>query len=442
MTMALSSLPSSFLSSLKHPLAVVGLGVTGRSILQLLQRFDSIPDSSILTFDEKDSSAQFHSSAELMKKTPATLIVSPGVPLNLPWIQAAQAGGARITSELEIAFSFLTTEQVIGVTGSIGKSTTTSLLGAAVKKISNDSFVGGNLGFPLADYVCGLFAGKARGPWVVLELSSYQLENFSNLRCDWSVLTFLTPNHMERYPSLDEYYRFKLSLLQKTNRLAVLNARGGDLSRLQPALEKAAPCPLLWADRSSPVLKQHLLLPSRMIGTYNLDNLAMAGSVGDAAGWPEEAFEAMRDFSGLPHRLENLGVYKGVRFINDSKATTIESVIQAIETVLENIANEATLWVLLGGHDKGLPWANLKNSKANSAHVHPIFFGEFGTRAKSLTGLSGTVFPTLALALQDLPKMVKAGDVVLLSPGGTSHDEFKNFEERGDFFLKQIKSET
>ncbi len=423
-----------YFKSLPPPFAVVGMGVTGKAVVELLHAL-GVGDSQILTYDDKDPSAKFRDPLALMQQGPKTLLISPGVPLNTPWLQSAKKQGCRISSELTLAFSLLTTERVIAITGSIGKSTTTSLLGVGAQAMSASNFVGGNLGVPLAKYaVRVLNNSSSRAQWVILELSSYQLENFENLSCDFSAITYLTPNHLERYASLESYYQQKLTLLSKTKITAVMNSLGGDLKG------RATGPSLVWVDRNSDILKSKNLLPCSMIGEYNKDNLSVAAKIAELSSWPEPAFAAMKKFSGLPHRLENLGERKGVRWINDSKATTIESVISATETVLETLPAQTTLILLLGGHDKNLPWDRLKKFK-NTAELRFVFFGEFGESAKKIAGLEGPYFPKLGLALKSLHTITHPGDTVLLSPGGTSHDEFKNFEERGEFFRSFVSKD-
>ncbi len=437
----INSMTSSYFDSLPRPFALIGFGVSGRSVLKLLKTL-GVDDTDLFTFDKKDPSAQFSSSEALFAKKPNTFVVSPGFPLKSDLIYEAREQGLRITSELSLASSFLQSESVIAVTGSVGKSTTTCLLGEGAKAISENSFVGGNLGFPLAEYVDERLKGRAVAPWIILELSSYQLECFDNLSCSYSAFTSLTPNHMDRYSSIDEYYSTKMTLLEKTTTASVCNRSGGNLmSFFQTKVSKSGklhpPC-IAWTDKSSSVLSRNSLLPCCLIGGYNLDNLAVAAQLAEFAHWPKQAFAAMANFRGLPHRLENLGTYQNISFINDSKATTIESVKKALETVLESHSkDQRRVLLLLGGRDKCLPWQELRPFSADG-NILGVFFGEFGSQAKQTTEIKGPLFPNLHAALDALPKIVQQKDVVLLSPGGTSHDEFRSFEERGQFFKETV----
>lgn len=416
------------------PIAIVGMGITGKAVLKLLLAAGLTRDQ-ILTFDEKQG-ADFQDPAVLLSQLPGTLCVSPGYPLKSPWIQAALKKGLVLTSELEIAFSFLTTEQVIAITGSVGKSTVTALLGEGVLAKDKNAFVGGNLGVPLATYAAQLIGENPRkAEFVVLELSSYQLENFNNLHAQIGILTYLSPNHLERYSSLQDYYETKIGLFSHVNSTGIINNFGGDsrswLERLRLRFEK-----LQWL-----AVDQHDLSPTltcSLVGAHNRDNLSLAFAAGTALQLPKESFEKMSHFQGLPHRMENCGFHRGVLFINDSKATSIDSVLQAYHSV--KTSSSGQIHLLLGGRDKNLPWEKLQElTKERRLFCH--FFGEFGSQIKEKSRLTGTVSQSLKVCLKTLPSLVLSGDLVLLSPGGTSLDEFKNFEERGEFFKSWVSSE-
>ena len=422
---------------LRKPVAVVGMGLSGSSIERLLTHC-GFSKQELFSFDDKPGSADFGDPEKLLREAkPQTLVVSPGVPLSTPWIQDFKDQGGAVTSELTIAYQFLNKEHLICVTGSVGKSTTVSLLEAALKEFSPESFVGGNLGRPLADYVLELLQKKRKpAPWVVLELSSYQLENFTPLRCEFSAITYLTANHMERYDSLRHYYDTKWDLVKRTTNVCVLNRRGGDL--LDYAKGKKESCSLLYTDQNDADLDEYELDQAKLLGSHNQDNLAVAARLAREAQWPREAFQAMKDFPGLSHRMENLGQRQGILFVNDSKATTMESVKTAVMGLYDRMDRKTKLIVLLGGKDKNLPWQELGSLK-NIPNLRPVFFGDVAEKAQKLSGLEGPCFPKLAIAFAAVKQLAAKGDTVLLSPGGTSWDEFKNFEERGKKFLELVE---
>lgn len=425
------------LGFLKTPIAIVGMGMSGESAHRLLQ-FSGFKGSELVAFDNKEGLAQFSDPEKLLKEAkPKTLLVSPGFPLATDWVGDFKNHGGAITSELTIASYFLGEEKLICITGAVGKSTTVSILDAALKKISPQSFVGGNIGKPLADYVLELLQKKRKpAPWIVLELSSYQLENFEPLRCEHAAITSLTPNHMDRYPSLEEYYRVKWSLLERTTKSVVLNKNGGDLQKF--AKGKKLSVPILWTDRYDESLASLELETAKLLGSHNQDNLAVAARLAREAGWPEEAFTAMKEFPGLSHRMENLGTHGGILFVNDSKATTMESVKTAVHGIYDDMDRKQTLHVLLGGKDKDLPWEQLSEFK-KLQKCEFVFFGAVAEKAKQKSGLEGPAFPKFAMSIAAIKQKAKPGDTVLLSPGGTSWDEFKNFEERGQVFAELVK---
>jgi UDP-N-acetylmuramoylalanine--D-glutamate ligase len=428
-------MPAAKSLKIQRPIAIVGMGITGEATLRLLQTL-GYSRSDIVTFD-RSPGADTQNPEELLQKNIQTMIVSPGVPLSTDWIQKFRHEGGHLLSELSITFPYLENEKVVSITGSLGKSTTTSMIGEGAFTVDPNAFVGGNLGTPLAVYISDVLEGKRpRAQYVILELSSYQLENFPNLSSNVSVFTFLSPNHLERYPNLQAYYLTKLQLVEKTTELLIVNRNGGDLEKFFP---KEAKVPVIWSDSKDPLLKGSSFAVINTVGAHNKDNLSLAAHVGHYFHWPPTAMQAMAEFHGLGHRLESCGRRRGALFINDSKATTMDSVLQAVHSVLPEVGSGNKLHLLLGGKDKNLPWENLQilnNIEKISAH----FFGACGELARTKSGLRGPYYQTLKAALQALPSSLSIDDVVLLSPGGTSLDEFKNFEERGNYFKDFVLS--
>ncbi|XGC80915.1 UDP-N-acetylmuramoyl-L-alanine--D-glutamate ligase [Bdellovibrio bacteriovorus] len=426
-----------FIKNLKTPIAIVGMGKSGEATRRLLLQLGFASDS-ILTFDVKLETADFKDPEALMSEArPQTLVVSPGVPLSAGWITKAKEQGAKITSEISLASSCLTTEKLMGVTGSVGKSTTVSLLGAGLEAFSKSGFIGGNLGFPFADYTADVLEGKRpRADWVVLELSSYQLENCENLKLDFSAITYFTSNHLERYDNLEHYYRTKWNILSLTKNAMFLNSEGGDLIEYFKKNGDGEQIKVI--SKNDPDLAPFQLEKAQLIGQHNQDNLALASALAIAAGWPQQAIEGMKSFKGLAHRLENLGYVNGVRFINDSKATAMDSVLIAATAAFDTLENGGKLHLLLGGRDKNLPWQDLI-PLGKLQGVEFVFFGECREIAQKKSALQGESFAHLSEALEFTFKEARKSDTILLSPGGTSLDEFKSFEDRGNFFKKKVE---
>ncbi|WII72971.1 UDP-N-acetylmuramoyl-L-alanine--D-glutamate ligase [Bdellovibrio sp. 22V] len=426
-----------FIKNLKTPIAIVGMGKSGDAAYKLLQHFGFAKES-LFTFDGKLETAHFKDPEAMMATAqPQTLVVSPGVPLTAGWIQKARQNGVKITSEISLAAACLTSEKLIGVTGSVGKSTTVSLLGAGLESFSHTGFVGGNLGIPFCEYALQVVEGKRpAADWVVLELSSYQLENCEGLKLDYSAITYFTSNHLERYESLQHYYDTKWSILSLTKNAMFLNSEGGDLVEYYKTNGDHEQVKII--SKNDPAMAALHLEKALLIGQHNQDNLALASALALEAGWPKSSVEAMKNFKGLAHRLENVGTYKGIRFINDSKATAMDSVLIATTAAYDTLANQGKLYLLLGGRDKNLPWQDLIPLK-NFKGMEFIFFGECRVIAQNKSLLPGKAFARLEEALHYALQEAKEKDTVLLSPGGTSLDEFKSFEDRGNFFKKKIE---
>lgn len=387
-----------------------------------------------MLFDENSIAPE--SLAEyLAAKNIRTLLVSPGVPLAKPAIQDFVRRGGLLSGELEYAYQQLHEEKVLCVTGSVGKSTVAALLHAGLLAEDPDAFVGGNFGYPLADYVADVIEGKRkRARWIVLELSSYQLENFPSLIADGTILTSLVANHLERYPTKEAYYDSKWTLAEKTRGPIVCNLHGEDL-RAYVAQKPARP-DLRWTSGDDPKVPAEIFQNTPLLGAHNRDNLAVAYTLLNASGVGNSAIPRLASFAGLAHRVENCGIRGGVLCVNDSKATTMSSVIQAVNTIETRLSAGSSLFLLLGGRDKNLPWHELRS--LGRATIRPIFFGEYAAPAKEKSGLEGAVHAKLGPAIEQASKAAKSGDIILLSPGGSSLDEFANFEERGNYFKSEI----
>lgn len=422
---------NAYIKSLPLPIAIVGMGKSGTATRKLLLK-SGIPESQVFTFDEKAVS-DFSTEAEVLRAEPKTLVVSPGVSLQKKWIQELRDDGCLITSEINLAASFLTTEVVVGITGSIGKSTTTAALGFALTSVDPYCFFGGNLGTPFAEYaLASLEPDFKKAGFVVLELSSYQLENSSVLQLDYGIITFLSPNHLERYEDLDEYYQTKWKIFSQTKRKVFGNYFGGDLvdwSIKKPQSNfKIIHCENDFPDED---WSQY-----QVLGKHNQQNLALCLTVLKELSVLENAKPALLSFKGLSHRMENLGTKAGILFVNDSKATSLDSVRTAADSCLDHLSG--TLWLLLGGKDKGLPWESLRDL-SQKPQIKFVLFGDVRMKIQKRANLQGPAFSGIKDALDFVRSHAVKGDTVLLSPGGTSLDEFPNFEARGDFFKNYVQ---
>lgn len=377
------------------------------------------------------------------------LILSPGWPRASRIVREALGAGVEVIGELEWALRH-TGGRVAAVTGSNGKSTTTTLLGALMAGHYDDVRTGGNLGTP----ACDLVAGSSAGSWFVLELSSFQLESVARYRAEIALLLNVTPDHQDRYPSFEDYAAAKgevfrnqgegdwalyngtdpvsVSLAAKSAGRRLPFSIGGPLEEGVFLQGDAA---VLRVEGQEEVLFRRADLP--LPGSHNLENALAACAAARLAGVPAASIAStLRTFGGLAHRLEKVAVVNGAAVYNDSKATNTDAVLKALT------AFEAGVVLLLGGKDKGADWASLlpearKRCKAVVAFgkarpaVEAVFAG-----ALPLKG-----FDTLREATPAALAMAGAGDTVLLSPACASFDEFRNFEDRGDHFRRWVRGE-
>jgi UDP-N-acetylmuramoylalanine--D-glutamate ligase len=432
------------LAHLKTPIALVGKGVSTEAVARLLKQL-SYSDDEFFFYADQPSDGVISNSAELFNKNVQTLIVSPGYPLSKAWIQEARDRGIEISSEIDFASRFLEKEKTLLITGSLAKSTTTSLLGWTLDKIDQDVFVGGNLGLPLATYVTEVLAGtRKRAVYVVLELSSFQLECAQHLRRDHAVLTFLCENHLERYRDLHHYYDTKLSVLNELAGKMVVNSDCPELMRYLKEKDLLNHPKIIFSSlHNDKYFSESDYLKKKLVGTHNHENMNMVAHVLDLESlWSTSAKEAILNFKGLAHRMERVELAGNTTFrvINDSKATAIESVETACKSVLfdpQFQKSNSHLWLLLGGRDKKLPWEKLK-TVSQEKRLKIILFGEARNLIKEKLSLSVPAFEGLYEALSYIHQQTCENDCLLLSPGGSSLDEFKNFEERGEFFKKWV----
>jgi UDP-N-acetylmuramoylalanine--D-glutamate ligase len=368
------------------------------------------------------------------------VFASPGVPPEHELLQAARSQHIQLSSLVELFFA-LCPAPILGITGSAGKSTTTSLLGDIFAAAGRDVFVGGNIGRPLL----GQLAQMSRSSWVVMELSSFQLEPL-HVSPHIALVTNVTPNHLDRHPTMDAYWAAKGQILahQSPSDWAVLNADDAWTLRYRPharllrfSLQGVVEGAYLAGQRVM-LLGEPLLdiadVPLR--GRHNLANVLAAAAAAHTAGIDRQSMQAaIRDFKGVAHRLQTVGERDGVRFVDDSIATAPERSIAAL------LAYDEPLVLVAGGRDKHLPmqeWATLITKRVK----HVILLGEMSElvadalQAADPSYQSITRATSMDEAVAEAARVARSGDVVLLSPGGTSYDMYTDFEERGRDFAR------
>jgi UDP-N-acetylmuramoylalanine--D-glutamate ligase len=335
------------------------------------------------------------------------LVKTPGIPGEHPLVTAARSRGIPVWSEIELG-SRLLANPLVGVTGTNGKTTTSELLGAML-----GAPVVGNVGRPLT----GLEAPPES--WVVCEISSFQLEDIDTLRPRIALLINLEPDHLDRHGTLGAYRASKLRIFENQGEedVAIVPHGFGPVPGGARRVEFAADDPL----PAEP----------RIPGAHNRENAAAATAAARAAGADDEVVaDALRTFPGVPHRLELVAEVRGVRYVNDSKATNVAAALRALA------AFDAPLHLIAGGQGKGEPYGPLARAARGRVACAYVIGEEAGQLDEAFEGEGVSVVPCgdLERAVRVAADTARPGQVVLLSPACASYDQFRDFEERGDTF--------
>jgi UDP-N-acetylmuramoylalanine--D-glutamate ligase len=449
--------------------AVIGLGRSGRAASLLLASKGArvyasdagakgdLP-ASAKTLEERGIECQLggHDLDRIAKSS--LVVVSPGVPPDAPPLVAARKAGIRVVSEMAVALDAMPDANIIAITGTNGKTTTTALIAHLLTAIGLDAVAAGNIGTPLSTFALRPDAPK----WFSVEMSSFQLHDTPNLKARVGVLTNLTPDHLDRYESVDAYYADKELLFANATpeSIWVWNADSEAVRRMAAGKPgRHLTFSVLgsdadgWYDRSSGTLRVRAmgngqgamgraLLDRRelpLLGDHNLAN-ALASVLAVVAAYPDASLdrlaEGLKTFHALPHRLEVVGEFNGVQWINDSKATNVDSTRVAIAGMTRPTV------LLLGGKHKGEPYTSLAVDIQRHVKV-VIAYGEAaGLIESDLAGVVpverlGSSFDTVVARARAL---AVPGDAVLLSPACSSYDMFNNYEERGAEFRRLAAS--
>jgi UDP-N-acetylmuramoylalanine--D-glutamate ligase len=369
------------------------------------------------------------------------IIPSPGVPADGALLHAARAKGVTIWSEIELAHRFRQ-GKLIGITGSNGKTTTTSLVEHILRTASFPTILAGNIGTPLISCV----ERMTHDTVTVVELSSFQLELIQDFRTDISVFLNLTPDHLDRHHTMEFYTKAKARIFQNQTEedFALLNADDPATTPLAPTRPR-----VYWFSRRQRAAqgaflrggdivfrddgKEEVVLQSDEVplpGAHNLENVLAAIAAAQIAGASAKAVaEGVRSFAGVEHRLEFVAEINGVRYFNDSKATNVDATLKALDSFPGRIL------VILGGKDKGSDYTALRAALRERAILALLI----GAAADKISNqIDGSVpierAGTLERAVEIASQAARAGDVVLLAPACASFDQFENYEHRGRVF--------
>jgi UDP-N-acetylmuramoylalanine--D-glutamate ligase len=436
--------------------AVVGLGKSGAAATRLLRRH-GLP---VYASDTAATAAYEAWAAELRElgaevqlgghdleriTRAAAMVVAPGVPPEVPPLEAARRAGLEILAEVDVGFLALGVTRCIGITGTNGKTTTTSLIAHAMAAAGLRAETAGNIGRPL----CDVALAPDPPDWLALELSSFQLHDAPHLRPAIGVLTNLAPNHLDRYRSLEEYYGDKALLFRSAGADSVWITNADDAAvrelaaavpgrHLRFSLEHRADA---WFDRAGGrlMLGDQPLLPRAelpLLGDHNVANaLAAALAATRAGGTPGRVAAGLRSFRAIPHRVEPVREVDGVLWINDSKSTNITSTEVAVAAL------DRPFILLLGGRHKGEPYTRLAGPLRGRCRA-VVAYGEAGPQVVRDLGDQIPVVPAgdFSEVLATARRLARPGDAVLLSPACSSYDMFTNYEERGARFRAAVEA--
>jgi len=376
------------------------------------------------------------------------IVVSPGVPVDSPSLVQARALGEPVIGEIELAFQFLP-KNIVAITGSNGKTTTTTLAGEIISAGGFPVVVGGNIGTPAISLVDRAKADAV----VVLEVSSFQLETVQTFRPRVAVVLNVTPDHLDRHRTFAAYTDAKARIFenQQTNDYAVLNADDPTCAELA----NRSRAQVFWFSRKKEVQQGAYLRDGRLLfrdakqqheimqaseiplkGAHNVENAMAAICVGALMGCEAERIRAaVQNFKAVEHRLQFVATIRGVEYYNDSKATNVDATIKALESFPANVH------LILGGKDKDSDYSLLNDLlQKRVKRVYTI-----GSAAEKIESQVGTVVEvdrsgTLEAALRHAAAIAQSGDVVLLAPACASFDQFQNYEHRGRVFKEVVAS--
>jgi UDP-N-acetylmuramoylalanine--D-glutamate ligase len=444
---------------------VIGLGRSGRASVDVLRaRIGSVVATDEAPAEQLADALEELKAANVTFVPPSRLeaalekvtvaVLSPGIALNNPLVRRVQAKGIPVFSEVEVAYR-LCKAPIVAVTGTKGKTTTTALVGALFAAAGKTVHVGGNIGNALIRET----VDAAAGDWVVAEVSSFQLESIRSFKPRISLILNVTPDHLDRYHSMEEYAEAKFRIFANQgpgdtfvgnlDDPIVASAPGEDGNRIKTTA--------LWFSdephrQSTLYLRNHELivyapptgdprpvdiLPVReiaLLGRHNVENVMGAVLVALAAGLPVDAIrEGVRSFRPLGHRLEPVAEIDGVQYVDDSKATNPGSVIAAMRAFAER-----PIVVIAGGKSKGTDFAEM--GKVLSSRAKAVVL--IGDAAEEIAGFVKRAKVELASSMEDAVARARdladPGDVILLSPGCASFDMFRSAEDRGEQFAAAV----
>ena len=441
-------------------ITVIGLGISGMEAAKLANYhgarvFASDSKSSeIINTHAMDLMHTYHIASETGIQSEKIYdsdlwILSPGVSKDNDIVLKAIEKGIPIVGEIEFA-SWFTESPIIAITGSNGKTTTSFILSEMCQGKGINGVMAGNMGLPFSERVLNEVLEPDKNRIYILEVSSFQMEFTKHFSPTFAIYTNISTDHLDRHNSMEEYVKMKMRVVNNLNKDGYIIYNNDS-----PELKKAISISTNQTKSFSTIRKDTLFYldndivvgPSKesllnindlaIQGKHNISNLFAAATCSHLIGISEEHItNTMKNFKGVEHRLEHVNFINNVEYINDSKATNIQSVIVAIETYTKPIV------LILGGYNKGADF-RLLLPHIKSSHVRDVVsYGDAGGQINTALGdaVSSVQVTDLSSAVKKAHLLATPGDIVLLSPGCASYDEFENYEVRGLFFKSVVKN--
>lgn len=437
---------------------VVGLARSGMAAIRVLKKLGAevTLSESKKKDDIKEISFLNENNVEIVGQDMAVferdfdfVVKNPGVPYRSPMMQKLQERNIPVITEIELAYQVAKPQHYIAITGTNGKTTTSTLTYEILRRaFPGKAHLCGNIGIPLCEIVMENGLMEEGGHYIALEISNFQLVNIDKFRPEVATIINLTPDHIDFMGSLDNYYKSKTEVYRNMagNDVFLLNADDPVVKEYTDRYPVKCAKESFSTDSQSAdciakdgylEIKGEKIIPLnaiKIVGKHNLQNVMIAVSAAKAIGISNDVIlDAVSSFKGVEHRIEFVREIDGVKYYNDSKGTNTDATITALK------AFDRGVILLVGGFEKGLPMDEMKKHLGCVKKI--IGFGACGARlVHDLVGEDGIVVTTLDEAVAAANKIAESGDTVLLSPTTSSFDQYTCFEERGDHFKKIINA--
>jgi len=434
---------------------VIGLAKSGLAATKVLNKYGAnITLTEKKDIDEKDLELLKSLNVKVVKQCDEVfdgdydlVIKNPGVPPVSPIVKKLQSRNIKIITEVELAFELMKKQNIVAITGTNGKTTTTTLVYELLKaQFKDKAHCGGNIGKPLCDILLDEKLDEVEGHYISLEISNAQLIDTINFKPDVATIINLTPDHIETMGSLDNYYKSKCMVYQNMdhNDLFILNSDDEVLKEYiskHPIKSRVETFSLDNQNTDDYIKDNYIYINKekvldinniKIVGKHNVQNIIIAVAIARYYHIPCEVINnVIANFKGVEHRIEYVDTINGAKYYNDSKGTNVDSTEVALKAFDNNII------LLVGGYEKGLDVTPLKKYMNRCKKV--IGFGLSGKRIASELANDAIIVTTLDEAINEAHKLATTNDIVLLSPTTSSFDQYSCYEERGEHFKKLVK---